>query len=373
MSEPYDVIIVGGGYAGLCCGLKLKEKRVLILEARKEIGRKHRGCQCGLYSFGENFDIEGDGIYFHKNNIKVPGAVMSRLSALELVSGGHKISASLKNPMPLVDEGKIKSAIENLCKEAGMDIITGEKVRSVETNGDKVSVYTDKKYDVKYLVGADGAHSRIIRYLPFKRRRIGSFVELEVEAEHINISGNGLYGEMKGIKVGLYAQPYGKGYMLGVYQGLGMKDKMIDLRGYLEESIKKLNVTGIRRSYGCNIPIHLSSASSYHKNIIMTGDAVGALSMITIAGAMMMGLLAGEAVLKRMEGDEGAFKEYDKKWRKILQQGSIDGVRHLFFLFRRLNEKRISRLFGAIGEADLGFVGINYYLKRIPGIIKAFL
>jgi flavin-dependent dehydrogenase len=372
MSESYDVIIVGGGYAGLCCGLKLRGKKVLILEARKEIGRKHRGCQCGLYSFGESFDIEGDDIHFHKNNIRVPRAVLARLSALELVSGGHKIYASLKNPMPLVDEGKIKGTIENLCKEAGMDIITSEKVRSVETNGEKVSVYTDKKYDAKYLVGADGAHSRVIRYLPLERRRIGSFVELEVEAESMDIPDNGLYGEMKGIKVGLYAQPYGKGYMLGVYQGLGMKDKMIDLRGYLEESIKKLKVAGILRRYGCYISIHLSAPSSYHKNIIMTGDAVGSFSMITITGAMMMGLLAGEAVLKRMEGDAGAFKEYDKKWRKILQQGSIDGIRHFFFLFRRLNEKRMSRLFGVLGGSDLGFVGMSYYLKRIPGIIKAF-
>ena len=70
MSEHYDVIIVGGGYAGLCCGLKLKDtgKRVLILEARKEIARKHRGCQCSLYPFGETFTVDGEDITFHQNN-----------------------------------------------------------------------------------------------------------------------------------------------------------------------------------------------------------------------------------------------------------------------------------------------------------------
>ena len=43
----------------------------------------------------------------------------------------------------------------------------------------------------------------------------------------------------------------------------------------------------------------------------------------------------------------------------------------LFFL-RRLNEKRMGRLFKTLGGSDLGFVGKGYYLKRIPGIIRAF-
>lgn len=372
MSEHYDVIIVGGGYAGLCCGLRLKSKKVLILEARNEIARKHRGCQCGLYTFGESFDVEGDDIYFHKNKVKVHSAVMAKLSRMELLSGGHKIISTLKNPMPIIDEGKIKGTIENLCKEAGVDIITGAKVKSVETDGQRVSVYADKKYDAKYLVGADGIHSMVIRYLPLKRRKIGNFFELEVEAEHMDIPDDGMYGEMKGVKVGFYAQPYGSGYMLGVFQGLGMKDKRIDLNEYLEESIKRLKVKGITHRYGCSQPIYLSASSSYYKNIIMAGDVVASFSIITITGAMMMGLLAGEAILRKMEGGVRSFEEYDKKWRKVLQQGSMDGIRYFFFLLRRLNEKRMGRLFGVLEGSDLSSVNKWYFLKKIPGIIRAF-
>ena len=73
-----------------------------------------------------------------------------------------------------------------------------------------------------------------------------------------------------------------------------------------------------------------------------------------------------------MEGDGNAFQEYDKKWRKILKQGSMDGMKYLFPLLKRLNEKRMGRLLGALEGSDLGLVGKGYYLKRIPGIIGSF-
>jgi flavin-dependent dehydrogenase len=372
MSEHYDVIIVGGGYAGLCCGLKLKGKRVLIVEARKVIARKNRGCQCSLYPIGESFDFEGDDIYFQNNKIKVPAGVVARIKRTEVVSGEHKLVTTLPNIMPIIDEAIIKGTIENLCREAGVDIITGSKVRAVKIDGQRVSIDSDKKYDADYLVGADGANSLVMKYLPLKRKKIGSLLELEVEADSMDLPDNGFYAEIKKVMVGIYAQPYYKGYMLGVFQGLGVDGTRIDIKEYLEESLKKLNVKGVTRTYGSSIPIHLSASSSYYKNVIMAGDAVGSFSMITITGAMMAGLLAGEALLKKMEGDGNAFQEYDKKWRKILKQGSMDGMKYLFPILKRLNEKRMGRLLGALEGADLGSVGKGYYLKRIPGIIGAF-
>lgn len=302
MTEHYDVIIVGGGFAGLCCGLKLKGKKVLIVEARKQIAKKHRSSQCSLYPSGESYEVEGNDIYFHKNNFRAHNAFMGRLSHMEIQAGARKLIAIAKNPSIVVDEGKIKGAIEDLCREAGMDIITGVKVRSVETDGERVSIYTDKKYDADYLVGADGAHSLVMQDLPIKRRNIGSLAALEIEAESMDIPEYGFYAEFKGVTLGFYAQIFGNGYMLGVFQGSGINGKRIDLKKYLEQAMQKMRVKGITRRYGCLIPICLSAPSSYYKNIIMAGDSVSSFSMATITGAMLMGLLAGEAVLKKDGG-----------------------------------------------------------------------
>jgi flavin-dependent dehydrogenase len=372
MSELYDVIVSGGGYAGLCCALRLKNRKVLLLESRREIGRKHRGCQCGLYAFGETFDLKGTDLHFHNNNFTVRDAIVAKLSRVELVSGGRRLVVSIENPMALIDEGKMKGAMENMCRDAGVEIVTGAPVTSVETDGQKVSVFAGKKYDGRFLVGADGARSRVVQKLPIKRRQMGSLRELEVEAKRANVPEESMYGEMRNVKVGFYAQPYDKGYLLGAFQALGMKEKPIDLKAYMREIFDKLKVEGVTRQYGCSMPLYWSASSSYHENVVLAGDAVSSCSVTTIAGAMMMGLLAGEAVEKKMEGHEDAFKDYDKKWRKVLQQGSMDGMRYIFFLLKRLNEKRMARLFGALEGKDLGLVGAGYYLKRIPGIVRAF-
>ena len=182
-------------------------------------------------------------------------------------------------------------------------------------------------------------------------------MEMEVEAEQMDIPDNGFFAELRSVTEGLYAQPYGDGYMLGVFQGTGPNGKRIDLKEYLDESLHKLKAGRITRRYGCSMPIYLSASSSYHKKVIMAGDSVASFSMLTITGALLMGFLAGEALLKHMEGVSSAFAEYDKTWRKVLQQGNMDKMKYIFFLLRRLNEKRMPQLVKALEGPDLASVG----------------
>jgi flavin-dependent dehydrogenase len=235
-----------------------------------------------------------------------------------------------------------------------VDIITGTKAKSIEIETDQPSVYADKKYTAEYIVAADGSHSMAMRHVPLKRKKIGDFFELEIEADNMDLPRDSFYAEFRDITTGLYAQTYGEGYMLGVFQGLGDNGKRIDLKEYMAESIQKLKVHNVTRRYGCAMPLHFSASSSYYKNILLAGDCVSSFSMATITGAMLTGLLAAQAVIEKSDGVEGAFEEYDKAWRKELQQASLDRMKSYFFLLKRLNQKRMGRLFKALAGADLG-------------------
>lgn len=52
----------------------------------------------------------------------------------------------------------------------------------------------------------------------------------------------------------------------------------------------------------------------------------------------------------------------------LLTNEVVDRMSHLFFLFRRLNEERMGRLFAVFQGCDLVQEGRGYYVKKYPGL-----
>jgi alkyl hydroperoxide reductase subunit F len=114
MKKIYDSIIIGGGIAGLTCGLYLARKKADILIITEDIGG-----QSALAGNVENF----------------PG--------YKSISG-HDLMANIQDQVESLDTS-----------------IVYEKIKSIKKNGDKFKVVTDtKRYDSKTIIIASGKQPR---------------------------------------------------------------------------------------------------------------------------------------------------------------------------------------------------------------------
>lgn len=144
-----DVIIIGGGVAGLMCANELSDFDTLVLE-KKNLGTKlllTGNGRCNLTSNISN-DVFLNNVYNKKFfysaiNLFGPSEVINFFSSIKLSYEGDKVFTKSGNASDILDKlKKIDYSIENVLKIFNMH------------------VYTDKNiYLAKYIVIAIGGHS----------------------------------------------------------------------------------------------------------------------------------------------------------------------------------------------------------------------
>lgn len=157
-----DVLIAGGGPAGLRCARKLAEQgiRVILIERQAAIGKKV--CAGGITWSGLIKRLPGDLIErsFQKQRIS------TRFQSV-ILSSEHPMVAT-------VNREKLGSYMAGQAREKGVEILTGIKIRDIAQQGVKVTSQ-GKDFTIRYdfLVGADGSNSRIRSYLGLQTAAAG--------------------------------------------------------------------------------------------------------------------------------------------------------------------------------------------------------
>lgn len=362
----YDVIIAGGGLAGLVSALHLSQKGLEVLLIEKNEYPKHK--VCGEYisnevlpylvSLGFNpFDFGAKNITHF--TLSTPG---SRSISTTLPLGGFSISRYC-----------IDAELANKASEHGANIHQA-LVTDIQFNEDRFIVTTNKKeqFSAELVIGSFGKRSNLdvkldrdfmkkpSPYLGVKAHYKGDFPEeavglhnfpggycgiSKVENDHINIC---YIADFKSFKKHKNISSFQKEVL--------SKNKFLKKAFQEFEMVFEKPLTISQVSFSAKDPVE------YH--VLMVGDAAGMIHPLAGNGmgmAISAGQMASQLILKYKTGEIPSRLELEKQYAKNWQQE---------FGTRLKSGHIIARLFrlGIFSEAILLFLKLFPFL--LPQIIK---
>ena len=185
MSHQYDVVVLGGGLAGLTLSLQLKNAKpdisILVLERREteastaahkvgestvELGTHYLREVLQLIPYLEAHELPKHGLrFFFKNNTK------------EDIASRVELGPRFRLPVPShqLDRGTLENYLMKLTQEKGTDLLLGAKVSAVDIsvdNGHEVTYIKageEIKVKCRWVADASGRASVMKRKLQFQK------------------------------------------------------------------------------------------------------------------------------------------------------------------------------------------------------------
>jgi geranylgeranyl reductase family protein len=321
LSDSYDVVIIGAGFAGLVCARVAAERglKVAVIEKKSEPGVQ-------LHTTGIIVKEAADELH-------IPAQFTRKVHGVRLYAPGLK-QVNLDSPgyyfLATDTCGVLRWQAQEAAR-AGAELIFGQAFEGARREGDEI-ILDKPAIRARYLVGADGARSRVARCFGLgtnNRMLVG------VEAEFEGIEGIDpdrlhcfLDSHLSPGYIG-WAVPGVGVTQVGLAGRLGEKpstDALIDkLRGVFDFS----NARIVERRSG-PIPVGGMVRPFAAERVLLVGDAAGLVSPLTAGGihpAFRYGRRAAQVISDYLLDDgpdpgRVLAREYPRyRWKALLRRG----------------------------------------------------
>ncbi len=316
----YDIIIVGGGPAGLACARTAAERgmRALVIERKRTVGKK----------------VCAGGITWNGLIQKLPGfSAEKTFPSQYLFSKFQRAKITSKTPIiATVDRQKLGQYMANIVQNSGAEIRTSCLLKTLDTDRSEVTLLCKEtgsveKIKYKYLVGADGASSLVRRHLGIPVDLTGVGINYQIPGEfskmqwHFdgNLFGNGY----------AWVFPHAATASIGAYASTKVIKPALLKQNFLQWA-EKAGFCLDKSTPTAEIINFDYRGWRFKGNVFLAGEAAGLVSGLTGEG-IYPAIISGSAIAQYISTPDGPLAEFSRLiaiHKKHLRMALMTGRNH---------------------------------------------